>query len=125
MLPGALLEVKGDWKQLECTPASPFQGGCPQGTNPYVGGALPPRTLSRQEAGVGSSFLDEECRLDHWQALRRILEQGGELSPIWGVPWMSMQALRIDWLHVADPGITPVFLGGLFHLLLCDGTLGA
>ena len=76
------------------------------------------------EAGLESTFLDEGARLGHWPALERILEDGGDLSPIWGVPWMSMQALRIDWLHVADQGITPVFLGGLFHLVLCDPNCG-
>ena len=29
----------------------------------------------------------------------------------------------IGWLHVCDQGITAVFLGGLFHLVLCDRTL--
>ena len=37
-----------------------------------------------------------------------------------GVPRLPMDALRIDWLHVADQGITPVFLGGLFHMILAD-----
>ena len=59
-------------------------------------------------------------QLGHFPALERILAGGGELSPLWKTPWMHMEALRIDWLHVADQGITPVFLGGLFHMVITD-----
>ena len=63
-------------------------------------------------------------RVGHFQALERLLEGGGELSPLWSVPWMRMEALRIDWLHVADQGITPVFLAGLFHVVITDKSIG-
>ena len=35
-----------------------------------------------------------------------------------------MDALRVDWLHAVDQGVAPVFLGGLFDLLLSDRHLG-
>ena len=38
--------------------------------------------------------------------------------------FLKMDSLRIDWLHVCDLGVSPVFLGGLFHLLLSDKGLG-
>ena len=58
----------------------------------------------RDETASATSFLDPDSRLTHMQALERIVESGGTLSPVWGIPWLSMQARRLDWLHVADQG---------------------
>ena len=44
-------------------------------------------------------------------ALVRLIEEGGDVSPVWSIPWLEMPALRLDWLHICDQGITPVFLG--------------
>ena len=117
------MEIKGDWKQLHFCFAVP--GWMSSGEKPICWRCTATKNSLVTESGLTSSFLQEECRLSHWQALQRIIEEGGKLSPVWGIPWMSMHALRIDWLHVADQGITPVFLGGLFHVVLCDRRLGA
>ena len=65
-----------------------------------------------------------ENRLGDYDGLQRILDEGETISPVFGIPWMSLASLRIDWLHVADQGISPVFLGGLLHMLLGDRALG-
>ena len=77
------------------------------------------------ESGIGSSWLRDENRLSHEAGLVHILEEGGELSPAFGIPWLTLSSLRLDWLHVADQGITPVFMGGLFSLILTKRQYGA
>ena len=73
----------------------------------------------------GASWLQADHRLSNHEALERILNDGGSLSPAFGIPWMSTSALRIDWLHCTDQGVAAVFLGGLFHMYLSDRANGA
>ena len=63
-------------------------------------------------------------RLGHYQCLQRILSSEGQLSPVWSIPFMTTEALRKDWLHVSDQDVTPVFLGGLFAVVLGDKEVG-
>ena len=46
------------------------------------------------------------------------------MSPAFGIPWFTTSGLRIDWLHCCDQGVASVFLGGLFHMVLCDRAYG-
>ena len=64
--------------------------------------------------------MQPENRVDDSHGLVRILEAGGEISPAFAIPWFSLSTLRLDWLHVADQGVSPVFLGGLFHHFLSN-----
>ena len=89
-----------------------------QGTLSSVSFPLPTQESLWQESGVGSSWLLEENRVTHQQGLARILEAGGEISPAFAIPFLTLSSLRLDWLHIADQGITPVFLGGLFHYII-------
>ena len=52
------------------------------------------------------------------------MQDGGSVSPAFGIPFFSTETLRIDWLHCADQGVSAVFLGGLFHKILCSRTYG-
>ena len=53
-----------------------------------------------------------------------MLQDGGTLSPAYGIPFFNTKALRIDWLHCADQGVAAVFLGGLFHKVITDPAYG-
>ena len=70
------------------------------------------------ESGVTSTWMQPQNRVGDQEGLVRILQEGGEISPAFAIPWFSLSSLRLDWLHVADQGVTPVFLGGLFHHFL-------
>ena len=78
----------------------------------------------RTESGLDSAWMQPASRLGHMDALVRLIEGGGTLNPVFKIPWVTMHSLRLDWLHIADQGITPVFLGGLLHLMLSDAGIG-
>ena len=122
LIHGALLELKGDWKHMSFCFSVP--GWSSKATKPICWRCDASKQSLKTESGFEASWLQDEHRLDHFQALCRLVEDGGSISPVFKIPWMSMSCLRLDWLHVADQGITPVFLGGLFHLLLSDRSLG-
>ena len=119
---GAVLEVKGDWKQMSHCFGVPSWTRSPH--MPICWRCNASKQSLKTEHGLTSGWLQPENRLTHFDALQGLVEDGGTLSPIWKMPWMHMEALRLDWLHVADQGITPVFLGGLFHLMLGDKSIG-
>ena len=122
LLHGALLEVKGDWKQMWFCFGVP--GWMSREDRPLCLRCTANKRSLKEDAGPEAAWLKPEGRLSHYQALTRILEDQGCLSPLFTVPFIDMAALRLDWLHVADQGVTPVFLGGLFSLVLTDRALG-
>ena len=119
---GALIELKGDWKQLHSCFAVLYWKSAPH--KPFCWRCNATKNLLLDATQLGTACLEAGSRLTHFEALQRIVEQGGDLSLVWGVPWLSMDALRLDWLHVADQGTTPVFLGWLFHVVICDKHIG-
>ena len=120
LLQAILLEVKGDWKQLQACFGLP--GWMGRSDQPICWRCSASKLTIKEESGLDSSWLKE--RLTNYECLQRILDSGGSLSPLWSIPFMSTEALRLDWLHVADQGITPVFLGGFFHMVLSDKDVG-
>ena len=70
-----------------------------------------------REVDSNASWRSSSSRLSHWDLMQRILENGQTVSPIFSVPWLTIAAFRIDWLHAADQGVTVSFLGNLFVLL--------
>ena len=122
LLKAFLLEVKGDWKQLTSCFDVPSWSG--RGDAPICWRCKATKNSLREERGPDSAWLQQDARLSHIEALGRIAEAGGTFSPLWSTPYLKMDALRLDWLHVCDQGISPVFLGGLFHMLLADRSLG-
>ena len=122
LLHAAVVEVKGDWKQMAFCFGVP--GWSRNLDKPLCWLCNCTKRMLQTEHGLQASWLQEENRLDHEACLLRILEDDGALSPIWSIPWLKTTSLRFDWLHIADQGITPVFLGGLFHLVLTDRQVG-
>ena len=119
---GALIETKGDWKQLQAVFGVPgWAGGLDK---PLCWRCTCTKRTLREESGPTSSWLQEDNRLDHFQCLGRIVDEEGGLSPFWSIPWATVESLRLDWLHIVDQGIAPVYLGGLFHMVLSDEGLG-
>ena len=118
----AVVEVKGDWKQLYQCFGVPYWKRARDKPLCWRCGAT--KEVLETECGPDASWLQPANRLGHFQALERMLADGGSLSPLFSFPFMDMAALRIDWLHCADQGVAAVLLGGLFHLVLADRTYG-
>ena len=56
--------------------------------------------------------------LTNSDCLYRILSSGRLLNPLLEAPFVTNKIFRFDWLHVADLGVAPLFLGNLFFRLL-------
>ena len=56
--------------------------------------------------------------LSHAECLLRIMQSRGSLSPLLTAPWVTSRIFRMDWLHIADLGVAPDFLGNFFHAIL-------
>ena len=122
LINGALIEVKGDWKQMHACFAVP--SWMKRGDKPICWRCQASKNSLKLESGRGSTWLLAENRLQGYDGLLRLLEEGEEMSPLFSIPFMTMASLRIDWLHVADQGISAVFMGGLFHMVLSDRSVG-
>jgi hypothetical protein len=49
---------------------------------------------------------------------RRVARKGLSMSPLFDIPGMSLDRIKIDWLHCADLGVAPEFEGNLmWHLV--------
>jgi hypothetical protein len=60
-----------------------------------------------------------DAPLSHWDLVQRIRARGKVVNPLFGAPWLRADVVfKIDWLHVADLGVSADFLGNLFLLLL-------
>ena len=112
LLPKCILaEVKGDWAFMKDTFRFPQHNenmGCCWLCSVCPGGI--------RNATSSAPWRNE--RLSHWQLLSRIQQQGLSISPLFGTPFLSSKQFLIDWLHVADQGISAIFLAGLFFLAL-------
>ena len=58
---------------------------------------------------MGSAWM--QTRLSDNEGLEFLLAQGGELSPLFAAPFMALNSLRLDWLHVADQGVDSSVFG--------------
>ena len=48
----------------------------------------------------------------------RLARKGRHMSPLFDIPGMSLDRIKIDWLHCADLGVAPDFEGNLmWHLV--------
>ena len=55
-----------------------------------------------------------EGRVATGKLLQQFVEQGKAISPLWSFPGpFDNQSFKIDWLHVADIGVTAYMLGGV------------
>ena len=56
--------------------------------------------------------------MSHWEVLKPIIEKGDPVSPIFSIPFLDTKSFKIDWLHVADQGVSANFLGSLLPVLV-------
>ena len=56
--------------------------------------------------------------LSHGDCILRILRSRGKVNPLLTAPWVTTAIFRMDWLHVADIGVTADFIGNFFHDVL-------
>ena len=54
--------------------------------------------------------------------LAEIHRRGFEIPPLLLAPWVDKCIFRPDWLHAADLGVSPRFLGNLFWHAIADRT---
>lgn len=107
-----LCEVRGDWKcYAECfrLPAWNRKTGCCW-------------RCKATPADIRNCSSDANWRIDrlsHFELIQRILQEGKSLCPIFSAPFFHVRIFRIDWLHVADQGVTADFIGNSFAALLC------
>ena len=72
-----------------------------------------------KKVGESAEWRREENRLNHWQCIQRMLSLGRGLSPLLGAPGMRIgEVFRLDWMHIADLGVSADFVGVAFHVLL-------
>ena len=102
-----LCDFRGDWvfyKQLMRFPQHNENNGCCWRCS------VTPQTW--RECGLEAPWRTQ--RLSHWQLLRRMLDQGLTLSPLWGAPGLRSDCFAVNWLHTADKGVAATFLGSYF-----------
>ena len=56
-------------------------------------------------------------RLGHWDLIARMRSQGITPTPLFNAPAVRSSIFRLDWLHVADLGVSADWLGCLFTFL--------
>ena len=73
------------------------------------------------EDGVGDSSTHAGWRkgkLTFQDFVTRLARKGLSMSPLFDIPGMSLDRIKIDWLHCADLGVAPEFEGNLmWHLV--------
>lgn len=117
-LRGALVEVRGDWSFLkECF-------GFPA-WNESAGMCWLCRCRPDEIRQVGADAAWRHERLSLHDLMRRTLEGGGSISPLFSVPWMTNEAVRPDWLHCADQGVSADFIGNFFSYIVDQKLEGA
>ena len=110
---GVLAEVRGDWACFKDTfrfPGWNTNAGCCWRCT-----ATPQEV---RQCGLEAPWRQPSERLGHWGLMQRILESGQSISPLFACPCIKTSCFTIDWLHVADLGVAPDFLGNIFMMLL-------
>ena len=67
---------------------------------------------------VGCNAHWRSSPLSHAECLLRIMRRKGRVNPLLTAPWVTTKIFRMDWLHVADIGVTADFIGNFFHEVL-------
>ena len=57
-------------------------------------------------------------RLSHWDLIARMRQADLKISPLFSAPGFRTNACRLDWLHVADLGVSTDWLGQTLVYLL-------
>ena len=110
-LRGALVEVRQDWKfaaEVFGFPAHNTLEGCC-----WACKCTPAQV---RQVDSGASWRSEP--LSHADCLLRILRSRRTVNPLLTAPWVTSRIFRMDWLHVADLGVTADFIGNFLHEVL-------
>ena len=110
---GALVEVRGDWAFYKDTFRFPQH-------NELLGCCWLCNICPHDRRQVGADALWRQNRLSTWDVLNRIRMEGNSVSPLFSIPFLSTQQFLVDWLHVADQGISQVFLAAVFCISYTD-----
>lgn len=102
-----LVEVRGDWKWFADVFGLPYW-------NDAGGICWRCKCTKAQLREVGLDAAWRQLPLSQEELLARCLARGKGISPIFGVPFITSQHFRIDWLHAVDLGVAADFLGNLF-----------
>lgn len=70
------------------------------------------------QCGARAPWKEPANRLTHADTMLRIWKKGQVVSHFWGMPFFHTGLVCIDWLHTCDLGVSPLFLGSLFTLVL-------
>ena len=108
---GVLIEVRGDWKMYKETFRLP--GWADRGGICWLCSATP-----EDVRDCSSTATWRSTRLTTWHLLKRMEQDGHEVSPIFSIPGVRLRVFKIDWLHTVDLGVACDLLGNLFWLLL-------
>ena len=66
------------------------------------------------EVSRESSWLQPAHRKSPWQALLA----APKVSPLFSAPFVGVDCIQMDWLHVVDIGVALQFLGSLFKVFM-------
>ena len=69
------------------------------------------------QSDLQACWRQPEMRLNHSELVQR-LSATRQLSPIWQFPFFKQVCLKLDWLHVADQGVTATWAGSMFCLMV-------
>ena len=59
-----------------------------------------------KQVGADAPWRLGQNRMSHLQVLQRCQNNGVNLSPFFKAPWLKSECFRVDWVHVAEQGIT-------------------
>lgn len=67
---------------------------------------------------VGADAPWRSSRLGHYDLMAKVLSNGHDWSALFRAPWLSSEQFKMDWLHVADHGVSASFLGNVLWLVV-------
>ena len=110
---GLLVEVKGDWEfygnVLHLPRWDNIEGICflCRATKEHL-----------PQCDLEACWRQPEMRCNHQELVERLLACKPSLSPIWQHPFFHQRCLRLDWLHLADLGVTAALAGSILCLFV-------
>ena len=108
-----LVEVKGDWEFFSDILHLPrwnnVEGICflCKATREHL-----------SQCDLSAPWRQEDMRMNHHTLVHRLLSTKSALSPIWQFPLFKMVCLKLDWLHIADHGVTACLAGSILCLFV-------
>jgi hypothetical protein len=108
----ALCRVAGDWKMFKELFRFPQH-------NETAGICFRCRATPNNFKDVGANAPWRAARMSHWDVITRLIHNGLKVSPLFGLPFFDINLVfRLDWMHIADLGVSADFTGQLLTYLL-------